>query len=348
VRVTTRQLSGAWLQSSAAQMLGTNSTPVFEGLKQGQWKGWIAFNREGDLPGVWSGDYELQNASIDVPGLALPVRLASAAVKMTGGQVQVQRIRGRAGKIAWEGDYRYDPNAPRPHKLRISAAEVQLTDLEQLMLPTLRRDEGFFARAFRRPATPQPKWLEDRKLDATIQIASLLAPDAPLGRVRTHLLWDGTSLDFNTVDCRLDRMHFTGKIALNVSGATPRYHVDASVENLEYRNGQLDVDGTVDTSGIGADLLLNARSDGTFTGRGIAWNAEALMRDISGSYRMETVAGIPRLTLSNVEATEGPEVLTGQGVSQPDGRLVLDLRCLREPRELPEALAAFSAAAPGD
>ncbi|HUA88524.1 MAG TPA: L-seryl-tRNA(Sec) selenium transferase [Steroidobacteraceae bacterium] len=31
-----------------------------------------------------------------------------------------------------------------------------------------------------------------------------------------------------------------------------------------------------------------------------------------------------------------------------DGRLVLDLRCLREPRELPEALAAFGAAAPGD
>jgi hypothetical protein len=338
IRIATHQLTGAWLQSTAAQMLGAVAVPVVDGLKQGQWKGWIAFDRREDRPGVWSGDYELQNATIDIPGLASPVRLMSAGVKMSEDSVQITHMKGRAGKIPWDGDYRYDLGASQPQKLRLNIAQANLSDLEQLMLPTLRRDEGFFARAFRRPASPLPQWLEERKLDASIQISSLVFGDSPLGRWQGRLMWDGPSLVFNNLDCRLDRMHTTGTLAINVAGSSPSYHVEASVENLDYRNGQIDFDAALDTSGVGADLLLNVHSEGTFSGRAIALNADTLINEISGSYKIEPSAGIPRLTLSNIEATEGPELLTGQGLSQPDGRLILDLASARRAVKLTGSL----------
>ena len=49
------------------------------------------------------------------------------------------------------------------------------------------------------------------------------------------------------------------------------------------------------------------------------------MNEISGSYRVAPVFGIPRLTLSNLQVVQGADNLSGQGASQPDGHIVLDL-----------------------
>ena len=52
---------------------------------------------------------------------------------------------------------------------------------------------------------------------------------------------------------------------------------------------------------------------------------DAEMREVSGSYRVGGVAGVPRLLLSNVQVLQGAETLVGQGASQPDGHIVLEL-----------------------
>ena len=81
----------------------------------------------------------------------------------------------------------------------------------------------------------------------------------------------------------------------------------------------------MDTSGIGDNLLLNIRSQGTFEGQGIELGPDSLVREISGSYRVAAVSGVPRLLLSNLQLTQGTDTFYGQGSSQPDGHVVLEL-----------------------
>lgn len=325
LKISTRQLTIAEVQSRAEQVFVAAPIPLLDKLRQGTWKGWIAFDRSGDGPGVWSGEYDFENAAMEIPGLAAPLRFASASVEMKNGEIHIDRIRAHAGALKLEGDYRYDPNAGRPHRVRIRVAEAQLAEVERLMLPTLRRNEGFLARTFRLRKEILPKWLQEREVEGAIQVDSLLNGDSPICEFRAHLVWDGPSIVLSNADCRQGDMHASGKVALNVDQRAPSYHLAGAIENLDYRNGQLDVDGELDTSGIAENLTLNIRSHGTFEGRGIELSPDTEVNEISGAYRVAPVLGIPRLTLSNLLVVQGADNLSGQGSSQPDGHIVLDL-----------------------
>jgi len=263
--------------------------------------------------------------AMDIPGVAAPLRFTSASVEMKNGGIHIDRIRAHVGPVKLEGEYRYDPDAGRPHRVRIHVAEIELAELERLMLPTLRRNESFLARTFRLRKETLPAWLQEREVDGAIQVDNLLNGDAPMGAFRAHLVWDGPSLVLSNADCRLGEMHATGKITLSVDQQAPAYHVSGAIENLDYRNGQLAVDGELDTSGLAENLLLNIRSEGTFEGRDIELGPDTAVHEISGSYRVAPAFGLPRLTLSNLQVVQGADNLCGQGSSQPDGRIILDL-----------------------
>jgi hypothetical protein len=325
LKLSSRQLTIAEVQSRAGQVISAPPIPLLEKLRQGTWKGWIAFDRTGDHSGVWSGEYDLQNALMDIPGVAAPLRFISASVEMKNSGIHIDRIRAHVGQVKLEGEYRYDPDAGRPHRIRIRVAEVQLAEIERLMLPTLRRNESFLARTFRLRKETLPPWLQEREVDGAIQVDRLLNGDSPLGAFRAHLVWDGPSLVLSNADCRLGDMHATGKIALSVDQRAPAYHLAGAIENLDYRNGQLDVDGELDTSGLAESLLLNIRSEGTFEGRNIELGPDATMHEISGSFRVAPAFGLPHLTLSNLQVVQGADNLSGQGSSQPDGHIILDL-----------------------
>lgn len=319
-RISTRQLT-----IGPDHLFDSTSIPLLERLKQGIWKGWISYEKTAENPAVWSGQYDLQNAVLDVPGLAAPVRISSAGVQMNGDEVQVTRIRGRAGTLKFDGEYRYQSLAAHPDRLRLIIPELQLADAERLMLPTLRRSEGFLARAFRLRAQPLPKWLEERDAEITLQVASLMNGESPVGALTAHAIWRGTSINVSNLDWRMDSTHASGKMVVNVAKAEPAYQLNGTMENFDYRSGQLDVDGEFTSSGLGPDLLLNLRSKGTFEGRGIVLAPDADMRVVSGSYRVAASNGIPRLLLSNVQVSQGADTLVGQGSTQPDGHLVLEL-----------------------
>ena len=80
--------------------------PMIEQLRQGSWKGWISYEKTAENPRVWSGQYELQNAVVEIPGLASPVHIASALVQMSGDETQITRMHGRAGTVKFDGEYR--------------------------------------------------------------------------------------------------------------------------------------------------------------------------------------------------------------------------------------------------
>jgi len=324
-RISTRQLA-----AGSAHLWDAAPIPLLDQLHQGSWKGWIAYEKIAENPGVWSGQYDLQNAVIEIPGLALPVRIASATVQMNDdGGFQLTRMRGRAGTVKFEGDYHYDAGkheatALHSQRLRLTIPELQLADMEGLMLPALRRNEGFLARAFRRDQ-PLPKWLEERDAEVGVQVVNLMNGDLPLGALTAHATWRGPSITVSNMEWRLDDMRASGKMSVNLARAEPSYELNGTVENFDYRNGQLDIGGELETRGVGPDLLLNLRSKGAFEGHGIMLAPDAEIREVSGSYRLGGAAGVGRLLLSNVQVLQGGETLVGQGASQPDGHIVLEL-----------------------
>ncbi len=120
-------------------------------------------------------------------------------------------------------------------------------------------------------------------------------------------------------------MTATGRILVNLAGAVPQYHLAGQVENFDFRDGQLDLAGRFDSSRIGRDLLIHATSRGTFAGRDIQFSADTALPEISGAFELGAAAGLPRLSLTKVQASDGVDTFTGQGSSLSDGRFELEL-----------------------
>ncbi len=326
LELETGALSLAQTKPLIARWLGPGSMPLLEQCRQGNWKGTLIYERKDqEGPGAWTGVLDLQATQMDLPGVAVPLRIAAVSVQLQSGLVQLKGLRGRVGPVALEGDYRYLIAGGRPDRLRLSLGEVQAADLEHLLLPTLSREPGFLARALRLAPSHVPDWLKDRQLEGTVQVKNLLAADASLGSFKARLVWNGASVQLNNIETQRDNMQGAGKLTINLAGPVPRYAFTGQLTNIDYRNGTLDLDGTLETKGLGMDVLLNAVSEGSFSGDTIALAADTQVDDVSGEYRLEATSTGPHLILPKVQLTQGPDVLHGQGASQPDGHIVLEL-----------------------
>ncbi len=314
----TKQLSIAQTKGLIARLLGTGSVPFLEKWREGNWKGALAFARNDDAPGDWTGDFELQNAQIDVPGFSVPLHLATATVQMQKDQIVLSRMHGRAGTIGFDGEYRYSAKSDRLDRLRLSIDKLELAEAERVLLPTLARQQGFLERALRLQRRPVPEWLKARAIDGSLQVRSLRSGENELGSVRGRIAWNGTRVDFPGLESK----EGSGKLAIDLSGPVPRYTLAGQLRGIDYRGGTLDLEGVLETQGLGNALALNAKSDGTFDGNGLTLAADTEVDEISGDYHLEAGA---HLIVSKVQVTQGPEVLHGQGASQADGRLVLEL-----------------------
>lgn len=285
----------------------------------------MGLQRYDDGPAIWTGEYDLQNTQIEVPGLAQPLHIASATVGVQAGQIQLSRIHGQVGDIAIEGDYRRFLDAEQPDRARLTVNEVQLAQLESAFLPTLAREEGFLARTFRLRHAAVPDWLKERQVEGSIQIKNLLLGEIPLGNVRSRLIWNGIHLQFPGVEARLDDTHAAGRLTVSLAGPLPQYRFNGRVSSVDYRNGKLDLDGIFESAGVNEALVHNARSDGTFTARAIELAADTEVDEMSGEFHLEPGSLVPRLFLSKLQVIQGANILHGQGASQTDGRIVLDL-----------------------
>lgn len=327
VGLETDLASIAQSKSVISRLLGAGSVPFFERCRQGAWRGAIRYDQMDDSAGVWAGEFELQNAVLDVNGLASPLRVASAAVQVQKDSVSVTRLRGHAGTISIEGgDYRALTSTDRPDRLHLVLGEVRLGELERLFTPTLSRQQGFLARALRLGAgAPLPEWLKTRSVEGTFQCKQLLAGDLALGAVRGRLAWNGANVQLIALETKLGDMRGTGRVTVNLAGASPKYHLTGQMHAIEYRNGLLDLEGVVDTVGLGQATVLNARSDGTFSGTDLDLSADSQVNDIAGEYHLDLGGSPPQLTLTKVQATQGSDTLHGQGFSQSDGHLILEM-----------------------
>jgi hypothetical protein len=323
VEVESHGVSIARLRSAASILLGDASVALLDAARGGVVRGLLQYEQKGDDAGTWTGDYIVQNTEFDVDGLAAPVRVETASVAISPAELSITKLRGRAGKIAFDAEYRGASHPGPPARLRLAVGDAKLGDLQRLLMPSLFRPESLLTRLRLRRAVA-PAWLKERNIEGTVQAKSLSLGDTLLGSVTGRLHWNGTAVTLRDVAWALGDASGTAEMTISLAGPEPKYHLAGSLEDIPWRDGGLDVEGTLETRGTGADLLANARMEGTFDARGATVAPDATFDEISGSYRYAGTA-IPRLTLEKVQARQERDTLTGQGFSQADGRIMLDL-----------------------
>jgi hypothetical protein len=271
------------------------AVPWLEQLASGQWSGQLHYHREAAQPDAnatpqspWSGDLQVKDAQLTVPGLTDPVDLISAHAAIDGTRLLVDRIDARAGKLAFGGEYRYEPGASRPHRLRLRAADWPAAELER-----------------------EP-----------IEIGRLELHGVPLTGVRSRLVWDASRVALDNFQCKIAGAPLSGTLLANLTGPAPVYRFTARVKGLGWQSGKLDADGTLETAGTGAQLLANLKADGSFTGTALDFGQGA-WRHSSGTF---SLAWAPTgLTLTNLSLSAEDETYTGHGTAQDDGRLLVIL-----------------------
>jgi hypothetical protein len=294
--------------------------PWLEQVSSGSWKGQLRYQIAAAKTG-WSGAIDLADASFPLPGLADPVAVESATVHIDGARVTLDRIQAQAGKIAMQGEYRYEPQMARPHRLRIRIAEADVAELERLLMPTLRHSRGLIARALSLGRPTLPEWLAERHLDATVQIGSLQLGGAEAREFQTHLLWDAAKAEFADIRANLDGGRVTGVLAVSLRGVRPTYRLQARTKGVAWKSGKVDAETVLESSGTGVELLAGLHSSGTFVARGLEMDALPDLGSVSGSYDVAWVRMAPLVRFTDLQLVSGDDTYTGQGTMQPDGRL---------------------------
>jgi uncharacterized protein involved in outer membrane biogenesis len=320
-----KALDLAEVQAGSGHLLSTAAVPLISNFRRGLWSGWLRYRVEADDPGEWTSSFDLWDAQVRLPGLADPLRILSAHVELNGLRVAMSRMRTRAGEIECTGEYRYEPDDNRPHRFRLSSASVDLAELERLFLPALRRDSGFLARTLRFREPKLPEWIASRHAEGTIQIESLTAGELALAGVRSRVVWDGAEIEFPNLEGRLEDGTLKAKGSIQLAGSAPKYNLRGRLQNLGWRGGKVDVEGNLASVGLGPEFLAALTSEGTFQARSVVIIGEAPVRAASGSYDFAMSRIGPKLRLTSLEASLGTERFSGQGETQTDGKLMLDL-----------------------
>ncbi|HVO97507.1 MAG TPA: hypothetical protein VMT15_05540 [Bryobacteraceae bacterium] len=317
LKIATRGLSVADMRSFGVAI------PLLDNTPQGTWRGWARYEWARDEAGQWSGEYELQNASVPVEGLVEPLRVQSAAVSLNGKRVTVNRIRAKAGDIAFTGDYRLDPAALHPHKFHLTIPSADAAALRSVLAPTLERNGGFFSRTLRLGSAPLPDWLKARRADGTVTIGSLKFGETLVRVDSARLVWDAAQVRLTGLAAQVDQAALTGELTVTLAGREPHFHFEGKLNDVPYKSGKLDFEGSADADG--PDLLATAHAEGRMHGRAIAFSPEAEFRTASACFELTEQQGMERWKLSQVEAMQGSDNYTGSGATQNDGRLTLDL-----------------------
>jgi hypothetical protein len=310
-------------ESAWARLLG--AAPLLGHCRGGVWRGHLIFHQEGEAPGVWTGTALVEDTRVSAPGLADPLEIANARLVIHPEDATIDRIQARIGAAELRGEYRYLPKAARPHRFRFVIPEIQAAEIERLLLPSLSRREGFLARALRLGASRVPRWLADRRAEGLLEIGSLSVGESKLAGLRAHVRWDGPAIESSDLSARWGDGVLNGQFTANLRHADPVYRLSGRFHAIPWLGTEWDGKGALESSGTGLGLLATLTLDGSFRSRS-AWNAAgAEFQSISGDCLFSLPRGVPQFRVKDLEAVHGDATYRGQGVTGPDGRLLLEL-----------------------
>jgi hypothetical protein len=301
--------------------------------KQGSWKGYVRYLAPAEEDPQWLAQADVVDAHLDVPGMACPV-VASFSGALSGDRLVVRNLRGSCGAaLKFTGDYRYEPGAASPHRLNLIAAnDWNLAVLEDALRPALARG-GFLSKTLRLGRAPVPEWLSGRKVEGTFRAGKLQAGSMfALEKVAAKFVWHGARGTLSDIVARTPDTGTTvnGEVHVDLSGFQPRYKATGSIEDAALGGGQVDFRGTLESEGLGGmQLLSHVTSKGTFRGHGVRLNPEWAFEEMNGNFTASAQANAAapaKVSLTEVAlTTPGGEAYQGTGLTQADGKLVLEL-----------------------
>ena len=320
VKITTRRMDIADLHT-----LG-GAVPLLDRVTDGTWRGTVTYQKPVAAAGTWSGDFEVQNTILTFDGIGGPVRVQSASVTVNPEQLSVTRLRAKAGDVAFTGEYRWSADAAQPQRVRLQIPEAASLEIERLFQPTTSREGGLLARTLRLGAAgATPEWLTQRNVEGTVSIQSLTVADTRFNVNTARVSWNGDTVRVSAIQGRVADAALTGDLHVDLSGRTPAYRFDGKLEDVAYKGGKVDFTGKVTAAGTGATLLASVRAEGTLRGRAVAFSPDAEFRRASGRFAVNMTPSGPKWRLSSLELTQGSDSYSGDGATQADGKLVLDL-----------------------
>jgi hypothetical protein len=321
LNIATDSMKVEGLQSQAALA----AVPILEKVQSGVWKGALQYQYQPGSAGEWSGSLQLQDVTLPLPGVAVPLRIQSAHARLDGARVAIEKARISAGHLTALADYHYEPGAIRPNRVRISAANVDAAELETLLLPALQRNRGLIARALGLGRVPIPDWLRAQYVDGSVAVDTLHLAAIDLHNVRARLIWSGTSATLADVTGTLEDGTATGRINIDLRGNDPVYHLAGQLKSVAWNGGTYDADASLDTSGTGPALLANLRSEGSFTGQSFDDAPLNQFDSVSGCYAFTWDEAAPRLRFTELRMPAGDELYLGRGGLVEDGRLLIQV-----------------------
>ncbi|MGH9660923.1 MAG: hypothetical protein ACRD96_20410, partial [Bryobacteraceae bacterium] len=293
--------------------LPLENAPLVGRMSKGEWRGRLRYD------GAWSGNVALRGAEVVVDGLADPVQVESAVVKIDGARVAVEKLDAGIGTTRIEGEYRYEPGAARPHRFRLRVPRLQTAELERILAPSLERREGLIRRALGWGRAPE--WLTGRHADGRIEIGELTAGEWTATNVTGRVVWDGVRVELRDVAAKALDGGVYGGLTANLGGQRPQYRMNFVVRSIDWAGGKADSEGSITATGMGLELMANLRVEGSFAGREMEFGELNGVKSVVGCYKVE--AGRVRFTELRVET--GDDLFVGRGATQADGRLVLEL-----------------------
>lgn len=323
--IKAKSLSIAEMQTGSGHLLSAASVPLLESFRKGRWTGSLQYQSAGGKPGVWAGAFDIRDVQADIPGLKPPLQINSASVLLDGNRVVVTRLRAKVDKLQLDGDYRYEPGDDWPHHFRITIPQAELASLERMLLPTLRRERGFLARTLKLRAGSIPEWLANRQVDGTLRIGQLSSGALAWKDVTTHVIWDGPNVQFQNLNANMDEGSLKGTVSVDLSGNDPRYRLRGQAKGITWQGGEVDLSGKFDALGTGSDLLQSLQGEGSFQARALTLLPENPVTSVAGSYVFAGSRQGPKISLTSVQAALGAERFSGQGSTQQDGKLQLEL-----------------------
>ncbi len=316
-----KSLIGPWFGGSAA----------LSAISAGEITGHLAYlnnpmavNPAGNpLPVQWSGQFDLGNGTISVPGLAIPLRRAQGRVTFNNSNFDLAHLSANLGERTLRATYRYNLLAKHAEHIRIEFPEADLSDLEAALAPADRADSlwarlRFFRRSF-------PPWLSARNLDGELLVDRLFAEGEPLGALRSRFLWQGARLDFTDVSLHLAQGQVGAHGLVDLASFTPHWHFSADASGYPWGGGMLNAQGEFSSTGAGRDLLRNLTANGSFDGQNLSLSSNDTFDSVAGLFDFSFANGWPDLRLSNVQAVEGSDQWNGDGATQSDGKLLVNL-----------------------
>lgn len=288
----------------------------------GRWSGALRYRRAGGAVRDWEGAADLEAAIATVEGLAQPVVLEAARLRMQGPRMSVERMEGTLGKLAFRGQYAYDPAAPVPNQFRLEFEELDLAELEELFEPSLRRG-GFFRRALGR--TILPRWLASRRAEARVRAAKVRLGEWALSNAAATVVWHGPRVEFRDVRSQALAGVVTAEADADLAGAIPRYRLRFAWDRVQWSGIESSGDGTVNTAGLGSALLANLRAEGAFAARALGPDVLLGLDQAAGCYQTERQARGLVVRFPAFQATADGEAFHGTGVALADGSISLQL-----------------------